>query len=219
MLIISQERWHTADMNGLATLVEAAIADTDPGDCPVMCMLPLGESDWHELPAEDDVTSGLGALARRPGIYIAAAAPVVAEKSGQAQTIGWVIAPDGSCALRSAKISPDFLEGFTDSTCELGKPADLPVAETPFGRTAMLVGEDIFSAQYARVAVYAGAELILNPGRELRDAAFESRQRARATRAYENTAYVAVARRHGARTAMPTPEPVSGGGSSQAQAG
>ncbi len=209
MLIISQERWHTADIDGQAPVIEAALATLNTRERPVMCLLPLGESDWTRLPAEDDVTSALGSIARQFSIFVAGAAPVVAAHSSLAQTVGWVVAPDGICVLRTAKISPDFLEGFTDSICELGKPADLPVVATPFGRVAMLINEDVLSAPYARVAVYGGAEMILNPSREKRDSMLESRQRARATRAYESSAYIAVAtprevERNGFRVQLPT---------------
>ena len=121
---------------------------------------------------------------------------MLAAHSGKPQTVGFVVGPDGNTALRCPKITPDFLEGFTDSTCELGKPADLPVVDTPLGRLGLLTGEDVLYSHFARVLTYNGAEVILNPCRERRDAGFDSRRRARRTRAYESSAYVAVATPH-----------------------
>jgi predicted amidohydrolase len=193
MLIISQERWHTGDLAGCESVLKAALETAGGRAEAVMCLLPLGESDWSALPEEAELVAALGTTARHCGAYIATAAPVMAEHSGVAQTIGFVVDPDGNCVLRTPKISPDFLEAYSDSTCELGRPADLPVIETPLGRVGMLVNEDVLASPYARTLAYNGAELILNPAREIRDTTFESRQRARATRAYENSAYVAVA--------------------------
>ena len=191
-MLITQERWHTSELDALEGVVKAAICDRLPDNGPELLLLPLGEADWLNLVAEAMLSAGLGGIAERHGVYLAAAAPVVAEHSGVAQTIGFLFGTDGTLLGRWAKISPDFLEGFTDSTCELGHNANLPVVDTPFGRIGMLINEDILFSHYARVLVYEGAEIILNPSREKSDYMFESRQRARATRAYESSAYVAV---------------------------
>ncbi len=193
MLIISQERWHTDALDELERVLRAGLTEVVLVPDALMMLLPLGEAAWTALRAEDEVIAEVGALARKYEIYLAGAAPVLAAHSGAAQTIGFVIGPDGKRLSRTAKISPDFLDGFTDSTCELGKHADLPVVDTPLGRVGMLINEDVLFSHYARVLVYNGAELLLNPSRERLDYMYESRQRARATRAYESSAYVAVA--------------------------
>ena len=193
MLILTQERWHTERIEDLEPVLRAALADVVVIPDALLVLLPLGEGSWDRLSPEQMLLKSIGGLAKKFQIYLAGAAPVIAEHSGQAQTVGFVIGPDGQCQSRTAKISPDFLDGFSDSASELGKPAKLPVVETPLGRVGMLVNEDILFSHYARVLVYSGAELILNPSRERRDYMFDSRQRARATRAYESSAYVAVA--------------------------
>ncbi len=192
MLIISQERWHTNAIDQLEPVVRAGLTEVVLVPDALTLLLPLGEADWGALRPEADVTADLGTLAKKYEIYLAGAAPVIAKHSGQAQTMAFLIGPDGDQLSRTAKISPDFLDGFTDSACELGKPAELPVVDTPLGRVGMLINEDILFSHYARVLVYGGAEVILNPSREKLDYMYESRQRSRATRAYESSAYVAV---------------------------
>ncbi len=192
MLIISQERWHTDTVGSLETIIQAGLTEIVLVPDALLMLLPLGEASWGNLRSEADIITELGALAKKFEIYLAGAAPVIAEHSGQSQTVGFLIGPDGKPLSRTAKISPDFLDGFSDSTCELGKPADLPVVDTPLGRIGMLVNEDILFSHYARVLTYNGAEVILNPSREKLDYMYESRQRSRATRAYENSAYIAV---------------------------
>jgi predicted amidohydrolase len=193
MLIISQERWHADAIDQLEPIIRAGLTEVVMVPDAVMMLLPLGEASWSAPRGEREVAAELGALAKKYEIYLAGAAAVMAEHSEATQTVGFVIGPDGEQLSRTAKISPDFLDGFTDSTCEMGKPADLPVVDTPLGRVAMLVNEDILFSHYARVAVYNGAEVLLNPSREKLDYMFESRQRSRATRGYECSCYVAVA--------------------------
>ena len=196
MLIITQEPWH-AEATGARLLSLAEAAELQFGDLSgALLLLPLAEAEWDSLRPERELLAEAGAASNEYGVYIAGAAPVLAAHSGKPQTVGFVVGPDGRTALRCPKITPDFLEGFTNSTCELGKPADLPVLDTPLGRLGLLTGEDILYPQYARVLTYNGAEVILNSCRERRDAGFGSRRRARRTRAYESSAYVAVATPH-----------------------
>ena len=196
MLIITQEPWH-ADATGARLLSLAEAASLQFGDISgSLLLMPLGEADWEQLRPERELLAEAGAASNFHGIYIAGAAPVLAAHSDQPQTVGFIVGPDGYTALRVPKITPDFIEGFTDSACELGKPADLPVLDTPLGRLGILTGEDVLYSHYARVLTYNGAEVILNPCLERRDARFGSRRRARRTRAYESSAYVAVATPH-----------------------
>jgi len=196
MLIITQEPWH-ADATGARLLSLGEAAALQFGDIGgSLLLLPLGEADWEQPRPERELLAEAGAASNFHGIYIAGAVPVLAAHSDEPQTVGFVVCPDGNTALRVPKITPDFIEGFTDSACELGRPADLPVLDTPLGRLGILTGEDVLYSHYARVLTYNGAEVILNPCRERRDAGFKSRLRARRTRAYESSAYVAVATPH-----------------------
>ena len=196
MLIITQEPWHTEAAGG-RLLSLAAAAEAHYGDIRgALLLLPLAEADLRQLRPERALLADAGAASSHCGIYIAGAAPVLAAHSERPQTVGFIAGPDGGTGLRCPKITPDFLEGFSDTACELGKPADLPVLDTPLGRLGILTGEDVLYSHYARVLTYNGAEVILNPCRERRDAGFGSRRRARRTRAYESSAYVAVATPH-----------------------
>ena len=196
MLIITQEPWHVdTAAERLLSLAEAARQQFGEIGGSLL-LLPLGEAGPRRLRAESDVLADVGRVAGGLGLYIAGAAPMIAAHSDKPQTVGFVVGPDGAAALRCPKITPDFLEGFTDTACELGRSAELPVVDTPLGRLGLLTGEDVLYSHYARVLIYNGAEVLLNPCRERRDAGFESRQRARRTRAYESSAYVAVASPH-----------------------
>jgi len=196
MLIITQEPWHVETAaQRLLSLAEAACGQFGEIGGGLL-LLPLGEAGPKRLRPEQDVLADAGSVAGRLGIHIAGAAPMIAAHSGKPQTVGFVVGPDGGVALRCPKITPDFLEGFSDTACELGRPAELPVADTPLGRLGLLTGEDVLYPHYARVLIYNGAEVLLNPCRERRDAGFDSRRRARRTRAYESSAYVAVASPH-----------------------
>ncbi len=196
MLIITQEPWHAQSARARLLNIAGA-ASRQFGDISgCLLLLPLAEADWAQLRPERDVLAEAGAAADFHGIYIAGAAPVLAAHSDKPQTVGFVVTPEGRTGLRTPKITPDFIEGYTDSACELGNPADLPVLDTPLGRLGLLTGEDVLYSHYARVLTYNGAEVILNPCRERRDAGFDSRRRARRTRAYESSAYVAVATPH-----------------------
>jgi predicted amidohydrolase len=194
MLIITQERWHASTAREhVERIARAGLLDRPNRETPALLLLPLGEVDWQNLRRESDLIQELAPIAVEHALYIAGAATVIASHSKLAQAIGFVIAPDGTLGLRTAKISPDLIDGFTDSTSEMGKRGEAKVLDTPLGRVALLINEDALFSHYARLLVYAGAEIMLNPAREKRDAMFESRQRARATRAYENSCYVAVA--------------------------
>ena len=194
MLIITQERWHANDIDALHPAVRAGLSGASVApDGAVLMLLPLAEVDWEAPRKEAELVADLGEVAKAFGIYLAAASGVVAAHSGAPQTLGFLVGPDGRCLSRTPKITPDFLDGFSDSTCALGERAELPVVNTPLGRVGVLVNEDILFSHLARALVYEGAEVILNPARERPDYMFDSRQRARATRAYESSAYVAVA--------------------------
>ena len=66
---------------------------------------------------------------------------------------------------RRAEATGKRLLGLAEAACELGKPADLPVLDTPLGRLGLLTGEDVLYSRNARGLTYNGAEVILNPCR------------------------------------------------------
>ncbi|MBM3514285.1 MAG: hypothetical protein FJX59_11305 [Alphaproteobacteria bacterium] len=193
MIVVTQQLWIAgAAAEAVDPLIDAIASDrTKPGD-PVLILLPVGEG-LPKPQAEKTVVAELAAVARRHKIYLCGASPVVPGKGKPAQTIGFLIGPDGRALLRVPKIMPDYLTGFSDTTSALGSRAAFPVADTPLGRLGILVGEDVFFTQHGRVLTWNGAEIILNPAVERRDYSFEPRQNARLVRAYENLSYVAVA--------------------------
>jgi len=71
--------------------------------------------------------------------------------------------------------------------------AQVTVAESPIGQLAVLVDDDLLHAEYARLALFAGAEVLLNPCSERMDERSEGRQLSRGARAWENHAAVLAA--------------------------
>ena len=190
MMILTQQPWSTANPDEvLKPLIEAALMDRTDTESPALLLLPLGELAY-EAKKEKDQMADMGKIAARHNIYLAGAIPMIGKRTKLRQTIGFLFGPDGAELLRVPKITPDYLTGFSDSTCELNNKADFPVANTPLGRVGLLVGEDIFFTQYGRVLTWNGAEIILNPAIEKRDHSYEARQNARLVRAYENLSFV-----------------------------
>lgn len=193
MIVITQQPWIGATAaEAVDPLIDAVLSERTRADEPILVLLPLGEAQPAPMPEKYQFTA-LAEIAQRHGIYLAGAVPVIPGKGKPAQTLGFLFGPDGKTLLRVPKITPDYLVGFTDTTCELGRKAQFPVADTPLGRIGILPGEDIFFTQHGRVLTWNGAEIILNPAIERRDYSFEPRQNARLVRAYENLSYVAVA--------------------------
>lgn len=93
---------------------------------------------------------------------------------------GFIIGMDGSLALTQAAITGD------------SRPADLAVLDTNYGRIAVLIGEDAGYAEYARLAMFKGAEILLNPTAEIADQRTEARHLLRGARAWENLAILAA---------------------------
>lgn len=71
--------------------------------------------------------------------------------------------------------------------------ANVTVVRTEKGAVACLPGEDILFAEYGRLAMFGGAEVVLNPAAEPKDHLSESRFFSRGARAWENHVVVASA--------------------------
>lgn len=176
-LIIVQERWDAADAATLAALLQAALAAAAPGDEPLV-LLPLADRGGEA--GEAACLERVGALARQYGVAIAGAVRV---ESG---SVGFLVGADGAPLLRAPKILPDLCEGYSDTPSALAAPAPFTIARLPFAQVAVLVGEDATVPHLVRAAMWAGAEVVLNPAREFNDGQFGIRQQARMARAYEN---------------------------------
>lgn len=194
MLIVLQKAWSAADRGALETLLGRTLelarqrclgASTEP-----LLLLPHAEPD--ATPDEGELWQSLASLATSANAALAGSARV-ATASG-AQTMGFLFSASGEQLLNTPKISPDLVAGIAEgTTSELGRPANFATAQTSIGQVGILSGEDILFPHYARALTWAGAEIILNPVREVSDYLFESRQDARIARAWENTSFVAVA--------------------------
>jgi predicted amidohydrolase len=113
--------------------------------------------------------------------------------------MGFLVTPDGGVALAQPAIGP-------------GRgAAQVAVAETACGRVALLVADDLLHPEYARLALFSGAELLLNPCTERRDERSEARHLSRGARAWENHACVLVSSAGAPREADGTPSPAFSG--------
>ncbi len=195
MLIISQRAWSVADSAALGEYINATMAflrrrqlevDAEP-----LLLLPQA-AVADEAPAQSELLAALGRIAAEERIALAGAAPVASD-AGE-QTIGFLMSATGESLLAVPKISPDLVNGIgPDATSALGAPGQFEAAATSLGQVGILPGEDILFPHYARALTWAGAEIILNPVREVGDHMLAGRKNARVARAWENTSYVAVA--------------------------
>jgi predicted amidohydrolase len=143
-------------------------------------VLPLflftgGRSHAGPLSADSPPLQPLMAAARAGGVMIAGA-----DRFAEGVT-GFLIGADGTLALTQAAITGD------------DRPVDVSVSDTALGRIAVLVGEDVEFAEYARLAMFKGAEIILNPTAEIADQRTQARHYQRGARAWENHVVLAAA--------------------------
>lgn len=75
------------------------------------------------------------------------------------------------------------------------KPQDVAVIDTECGTLACLPGPDLLHAEYARLAVFKGAEILLNPTAERLDERSAARHLSRGARAWENHAAIVTVSR------------------------
>jgi predicted amidohydrolase len=196
MIILSQAAWSTTRRRALSGILAAAKREArrqaldDRAD--VLVLLPHSPLSGKTL-AEKKCWALLAAMAKGHGLYLAGSTVIRPDASFAPQTVGFLFSPMGELLLRIPKISPDLVEGFSDTASALGRPNDFPVVKLPWAQVGILCGEDILYAQYARALAFHGAEIILNPSIERSDHYFEARQLSRFGRAGENTAYVATA--------------------------
>ena len=186
-LLISQARWSVDDIDGLLRPVLKICRErwVDP---EILLVIPLGEGRG----VQDDVLASLAEAARDSRVYLAGAASM-AVPGEPMRTQGFVVGTDGVILARTPKLSPDLIDGFSDSDAAGSEPASFISVDTPLGRVGLLPGEDILFAHYARALTWAGAEILISSGREWNDGHLANRARARMSRAWENLAYVVYA--------------------------
>lgn len=147
-------------------------------------------------------TDRLGDFCHENGSYLAGAA---FEKSDawpdRFFNTAFIISPSGKVELKYRQLNPETLNGLLPVT----SPADVlndyvrregesplfPVLDTPFGRLACMLGNDLNFFEHTRTLVLRGAEVVLHLSAETTAAAFPVWEEMRRARAYENVAYVA----------------------------
>jgi predicted amidohydrolase len=153
--------------------------------------VPLEQLNASAVRVPGPETERLGALARELGAYVAGTGfEAVPEYPGRHFLTGFVMAPDGTLALRyrklyavSAKTRPGDLYG--SYVARFGRESMFPVIRTPLGRIGMVVAWDAIFPECVRRLALRGAEIILHPlgsGRQASEAGtgFEFYGRARA---------------------------------------
>lgn len=196
MITLVQEPWLASQIDDLTRVVAMACSADVPGTDRLL-LLPLAQPEAAIDAAA--ALAALSALACNAGVHLAGATRWMV--GDVARTEGFLIAPDGAILLRVGKTLPDLVAGYGEADADLGRPRDFPVVVTPFGKIGLLVGEDILSPHLARMTAQVGGEIILNPAVERSDMFFEARQKARASRAYENLCLVLCASPSRAETA------------------
>ena len=201
-LVLSQRDWSCFDslleLQAVLAVARDAACRTQLEAGPVLVLLPQASSGV-EAPTEAQLLELVGSLARATGVWIAGSARVCAqaETGGAAAAkpsiVAFLVGDDGRLRLRTAKITPELVNGFDNTGSALGREAPFAVVATPFGQVGLLPGEDILYTPYARALVFHGAELILNSATERSDDLFDIRQLSRFVRAGDNACYVATA--------------------------
>lgn len=141
---------------------------------------------------EPQGAADLGALARELGVHVAAAMRI-ADGPTRTALVAFLIGPDGRALLRVHKITPELLAGYDTTDAAIEEPAAAAVADTPFGRIGLLPGEDLFAPTRVRTLALSGAEIILNPARELANDGLDARRDAPLAIAYHHGVLVASA--------------------------
>jgi predicted amidohydrolase len=161
-------------------------------------------ADWLkiciQIPGQE--TEKLGAFCRRHQMYIAGTA---FERSDawpdRIFNAAFIVGPSGKIELKYRQLNPETLNGLLPVT----SPADVldeyvrregelplfPVLDTPLGRLACLVGNDVNFFEHTRTLVLRGAEILLHHTAETTATAFPVWEEMRRARAYENVAYFA----------------------------
>jgi predicted amidohydrolase len=146
-------------------------------------------------------TDVLAEHAARHGVYFAGAAwETDPDWPGRVFNTAFVVGPAGEIVLRYRQLNPDTLNGllpitspadvYGDYVARYGEEALFPVADTPLGHLACLIGNDVSFLEVARILAWHGAEVLLMPTGEPHGADREAWEYARRTRAYENLAYL-----------------------------
>jgi predicted amidohydrolase len=162
---------HNANIETLIKSIKAA--KSEASDIDVM-LLPSGcISGGSGVGGSTDILTALVETAQAVAVTIAGA------DRFQGKTLGFIISPTAGLVVQQPSLS------------EAEVATTVHVHDSGSARLAVLVDGDLLHPEYARLAMFGGAEIILNPCAERSDERFEARKMSRAARAWEN--HLAVA--------------------------
>lgn len=161
-------------------------------------------SDWLKIcisiPGSE--TENLGNFCRQHQIYLAGTAFEHSSAwPNRMFNTAFIVGPSGKVELKYRQLNPETLNGLLPVT----SPADIldeyarregelplfPVLDTPLGRLACLVGNDLNFFEHTRTLVLRGAEILLHHTAETTASSFPVWEDMRRARSYENVAYLA----------------------------
>ena len=190
-MLLVQEPW-SVDMESVALSNRIAairsLAANNDSRSQELILLPYAQPGV--FPAAE-LRRLFSTTSRQLGLFLAGAA-LVEEQSAGPHIRCLLADPSGELVIDIAKKTPELTARFADFGIATSTGPKFAVAETPEGRVGLLAGEDLLMPHLVRAQVLAGAEIILNPSRELSDQHLCLRLKARRARGYENLAYVAT---------------------------
>jgi predicted amidohydrolase len=149
-------------------------------------------------------TARMGEFARKHDVYLAGAAfERDLDWPEMWFSTGFIVGPSGKVELRYRKIQEHNVEGaipnvspadvHADYVKRYGEDSLFPVLDTPLGRLAVIVENDVNFFELTRVLVFHGAEIFLHPTAEDNGPRNTAWDQARRTRCYENLSYMITA--------------------------
>lgn len=181
--------WNPVDpASALDPLLEALRAERLENE-HLLILAP--QADTLEAYELQPLLEALGALCRRFDAWLATSARVL---DGDSDSVsGFLIDSAGRLRLLTHKSTPEVASGFRDCPAMADRPRRFETADTPFGVVGLLPGEDLLIPGFVRATVYAGAELILSPGRTVPPGTAPAISELATSIAYENWCAVALA--------------------------
>lgn len=164
------------------------------------------KADWKaiciEIPGPE--TARMGEFARQHEVYLAGAAFEQDPSWPEVWfTTGFIVGPSGKVELRYRKLQEHNVEGlipnaspadvYSEYLRRYGEDSIFPVLDTPYGRLAIIVENDVNYFELTRIFTFHGAEIFLHPTSEENGPQFPSWDQARRSRCYENICYLASA--------------------------
>lgn len=162
--------------------------------------------DWRticiQIPGPE--TARMGEFARRHNVYLAGAAfECDLDWPEMWFSTGFIVGPSGKVELRYRKIQEHNVEGAIPNASpadihaeyvkRYGEDSLFPVLDTPLGRLAVMVENDVNFFELARIFAFHGAEIYLHPTAEDNGPRNIAWDQARRSRCYENLCYFATA--------------------------